>query len=60
MYQASRAQHSIPEQEHYVCDDDFAQAGGVGNIFLKRKGWTQLAHHPFDEYVHHRSDACQL
>ena len=50
MYRASRAQLSIPEQQHYVCDD-VVQGGGVGNMFLKRKEWTQLAQHPFDEYL---------
>ena len=60
MYQASRAQHSIPEQQHNVCDEMPHKVVGVGNMFLKRKEWTQLAHHPFDEYVHRRSDACQL
>ena len=27
MYRVSRAQHSIPEQQHYVCDDNVAQGG---------------------------------
>ena len=61
MYRASRAQHSIPEQQHYVCDDDAAQGGSglrVESIFFKRKEWTQLARRPFGECVHRRFDAC--
>ena len=46
MYRACRAQHSIPEQQHYV-DKGVVQGGlGLGTCFFKRKEWTQLAHHP--------------
>ena len=57
MYRASRAQHSIPEQQHYV-DEDFVQGGGVRNMLFKRKEWTQLARRPFDEYLHRGFYAC--
>ena len=58
MYRASRAQHSIPEQQHNVCDEDAAKAGWGREHFFKRKEWTQLARRPFDECVHRRFDAC--
>ena len=35
MYRASRAQHSIPEQQHYVCDEDAAK-GGWGPFLSER------------------------
>ena len=58
MYRACRAQHSIPEQQHYV-DKGVVQGGwGQEHIFFKRKEWTQLALRPFDECVHRRFDAC--
>ena len=33
MYRASRAQHSIPEQQHYV-DKGVVQEAGVRNMFF--------------------------
>ena len=38
MHQASRAQHSIPEQQHYVCDEDSAKGGwGQEHVFLSER-----------------------
>ena len=54
MYRVSRAQHSIPEQQHYVCDGGVAKGSWGREHVFKRKEWTQLAHHPSDEYVNGR------
>ena len=58
MYRASRAQHSIPEQQHYVNKGVVQGGWGQEHVFLKQKEWTQLARRPFDECVHRRFDAC--
>ena len=37
MYRACRAQHSIPEQQHNVRDEDAAKAGWGREHFFKRE-----------------------
>ena len=59
LLRVSIAQHSIPEQRHCVCDDDVAQGSwGRKHVIFKRKEWTQLANHPFGEYVDGQFDIC--